>query len=486
MKFRVALWFVLLASLVSAQGRFADFLVHIDSLNYIYKSAAVDSFMAIARAEGIPFVENDTATFIYLGAANKVQLSGDENSWASNPEQFSRISATNLFYQRRKYEMNARLDYKLIINGSNWILDPENPNTCEGGYGANSEFAMPDYEHPWEIEDRPGTNTGTIEQFNIFSQAVDRNYRVYVYKPHGYNDNPQTRYPSVYYQDGSDYINLGAAKQVLDNLIDSENIPPVLAFFVVPNNRTNEYTEATRFNYSGFFALELVNYVDSAYRTIPDRKSRVVLGDSFGGNISALISWLYPDVFGLLGLHSAAFWPNDYEVSNILLNYDKKDIKCYSVWGSYESLSSNLRTVTDTMISKGYEINWAELPEGHSWGLWKATTDDILEYLLDGVTTSVDESTDNDLQLNEFKVFTNYPNPFNPSTYINFFIPHSGNVKINVYNVIGEKISTLTNKYFENGYHKVKFSADNLISGVYIYTVETGNLLLSEKMVLIK
>ena len=58
----------------------------------------------------------------------------------------TRIGGTDFFYYSKHFELNARLDYKFVADGS-WILDPENPHKVYGGYGPNSELAMPPFPH---------------------------------------------------------------------------------------------------------------------------------------------------------------------------------------------------------------------------------------------------------------------------------------------------------------------------------------------------
>ena len=71
-----------------------------------------------------------------------------------------------------------------------------------------------------------------------------------------------------------------------------------------------------------------------------------------------------------------------------------------------------------------------------------------------------------------FNLSQNYPNPFNPSTKIKYSLPKTENVKIEVYNLIGQKIETLLNKSMPAGYHEVEFNGQNLSSGVYLYRIE--------------
>lgn len=81
---------------------------------------------------------------------------------------------------------------------------------------------------------------------------------------------------------------------------------------------------------------------------------------------------------------------------------------------------------------------------------------------------------------------TNYPNPFNPTTTINYQLPENGFVTIKVYDMIGKEIVTLVNENKSAGYHRVNFDASKLTSGVYIYTITANNFIQSKKMLLMK
>ena len=72
----------------------------------------------------------------------------------------------------------------------------------------------------------------------------------------------------------------------------------------------------------------------------------------------------------------------------------------------------------------------------------------------------------------EFALFQNYPNPFNPITNIKFDLPEISKVRIDIYNILGEKVAELLNKTIGVGLHKVKFYGSNLPSGIYIYRIE--------------
>lgn len=85
-----------------------------------------------------------------------------------------------------------------------------------------------------------------------------------------------------------------------------------------------------------------------------------------------------------------------------------------------------------------------------------------------------------------YKLFQNYPNPFNPKTKINFTLPEEGLVKIEIYNILGEKTETLINQKVESGYHIVEFDGSKYSSGVYFYSIQVNNFRQTKKMLLMK
>ena len=85
-----------------------------------------------------------------------------------------------------------------------------------------------------------------------------------------------------------------------------------------------------------------------------------------------------------------------------------------------------------------------------------------------------------------FALHQNYPNPFNPETVIQFEIPEESKVKLNVFNVLGELVATVVNEQLGVGVYNITFNASSLPSGLYIYKLETNNIQLSKKMLLLK
>ncbi len=85
-----------------------------------------------------------------------------------------------------------------------------------------------------------------------------------------------------------------------------------------------------------------------------------------------------------------------------------------------------------------------------------------------------------------FALGQNYPNPFNPSTTINYAVPERADVVLRVYDVMGVEVARLVNDTKEPGQYEVRFDASGLPSGLYLYELRAGSVVLSKKMLLLK
>ena len=91
-----------------------------------------------------------------------------------------------------------------------------------------------------------------------------------------------------------------------------------------------------------------------------------------------------------------------------------------------------------------------------------------------------------DITPTEFSLEQNYPNPFNPSTKIRFSIPETSYTSLKVFNVLGNEVATLISNDLSAGIYDIDFSATNLSSGAYFYTLTLGNFRETKKLILMK
>lgn len=110
-------------------------------------------------------------------------------------------------------------------------------------------------------------------------------------------------------------------------------------------------------------------------------------------------------------------------------------------------------------------------------GLWQRSLSELV--------TSVDEKNYANTP-STFALLQNYPNPFNPSTTIQYDVPKTSFVKISVYDILGTEVKILVSEEKNSGRYEITFDANNLSSGIYYYTISTGEFNQSKKMILMK
>ncbi|MEL7364030.1 MAG: hypothetical protein AAFN13_18285, partial [Bacteroidota bacterium] len=225
----------------AAAQDFASFEAFVDSLDAIgamadaaERDAATEALWADLRAaEAIPFAMGGDVAFLWRGTASRIVVNGDFNAWGNAgwiANSLVRVGQSDMWRLVTSFPDDARLDYKFVLNGSNWILDPANPHQQWGGFGPNSELRMPAWMLPDEtIPDASvpaGTLTGDVRvESAALGYAV--NYRVYT--PAAYAD--LTGLPTVYVTDGHEYRDnrLGAMPTALDHVIADGTVAPLIA-----------------------------------------------------------------------------------------------------------------------------------------------------------------------------------------------------------------------------------------------------------------
>lgn len=368
-------------------GTFNNFITSVYQAAAGDKQALVDSFLFWANSEtGIPYIEDSTAYFLYFNGANvTVQIAGDFSNWSPEGQNFSFLTGTNLYYKGISFENDARLDYKLVVNG-NWILDPLNPHTCSGGYGPNSELSMLGYIQPPEIQTYPIPH-GTMSSTTFSDTTQGRTRTIRIYTPPGYAESDMT-YRTAYFLDGSEYVTLASAANILDFLIAESMIPPIIGVFTDPTDRMAEYSYD--YDFMNMFIGELVPWVDETYRTMAEPEARAITGVSLGGLTSLLFTIQHPEVFANCGAYSPAIWFGD-----LIGQYSDQPVlpvKIYMDAGTYEpSIYHSASQLQDILEDQGWEHDYRVWHEGHSWGAWRAHLDNSLIYFWPLSSTGIDD-----------------------------------------------------------------------------------------------
>jgi len=354
-------------------------------------------FEKMKQENKFPIIRGNDVLFVYKGEGKKVQISGDFTSWVYRLN-LKRVFDTDLFYLSKKFPLDARLDYKIIVDERS-ILDPLNQNIVSGGFGDNSFFNLSNYkENSYHIYKNESPK-GNLIKHNFYSNFLKEDRLFWVYLPPNYN--PEKKYKTIYFQDGNEYIRLVNSTIILDNLISNKLIDEVVAVFVEPNIRHLDYLFND--NYVDYFIKEIINFTENSYSVSKKMEDRFIVGDSLGGLISAYIVYRYPGYFNGVLSHSGAFILADkqrvlyrgkfYKGNPFMDKLDKIELpkKWYLICGSYEKNIALIFDFTKGNI-KFYNylknknlVNKIELKlynEGHSWGLWKNTLPEGLIWLL--------------------------------------------------------------------------------------------------------
>jgi len=114
----------------------------------------------------------------------------------------------------------------------------------------------------------------------------------------------------------------------------------------------------------------------------------------------------------------------------------------------------------------------------------RALTDVEIDSLYNNYATSIDIPI-NTISKN-FELHQNYPNPFNPNTTIGYNLPQTSDIRIEVFNIEGQRMATLVDERKPTGYHTIDFKGNRLASGVYLYRIQAGDYIETKKMILIR
>lgn len=172
-----------------------------------------------------------------------------------------------------------------------------------------------------------------------------------------------------------------------------------------------------------------------------------------------------------------------HQATDINLTF-RKNIEI-SEWLSVDNNSGSIAPNGSTVINVG--INSAGLESGNYSGMIKISSNDNdtpqidIPVSLELGTVSIEENLAADISL-----VGNYPNPFNPETTINFSLTSSAIVEMSVYNSKGEMVTKVDPKQFNAGRNSFKFDGSSFNSGVYFYTIKSGNKAITKKMLLVK
>ncbi len=160
-----------------------------------------------------------------------------------------------------------------------------------------------------------------------------------------------------------------------------------------------------------------------------------------------------------------------FEVERKIINNEQLTMNSWQKIGFVEGSGT-------TNLSKSYNFVDASVSGKVSYRLKQIDRDGKFEYSNSVEATVADIKT--------FGLDQNYPNPFNPATVISYQLPVSGQVSLKVYDMLGKEVASLVNETKEAGSYSAKFDGSQLSSGIYFYTLQSGNFTATKKLTLMK
>ena len=377
-------------------------------------SAQID--MPGLRRLNSPQIEPDgTVTFrLYAPQAKDVRIRGDfqkkdvQRGDRTFPEPFDQPMTKNeegVWEFRSGAVPPEMYSYIFIVDGVN-VPDPSNSFSIHENNIVSSRFIVSkekgDAGWLYNVHDVPHGSVSKV-WYNSPAQGIDR--RATVYTPPGYDPaDASKRYPVMYLchgggQNEEKWQAEGRTCQILDNLIASGKAKPMIV--VMPNGNAGQSAAPNEGPVDGkrpqqprmrqtkdanpLIFPDLIAYVDSAYRTIPEKNGRAMCGLSMGGYQTFYYTMEHPETFGWIGLFSPGALPDwgdptpaveQYRKNAEIMNGLKKvfDAKPSLYWvgiGIYDGHRDDIRGLKQLLEEEKYPFFYMESDGAHEWKAWR-------------------------------------------------------------------------------------------------------------------
>ena len=258
--------------------------------------------------------------------------------------------------------------------------------------------------HQSDVSVTPDNTTNSVKIVELFSDDLDKNRKVRILLPQGYESGLETRYPVIYMHDGQNLFDLETAfadEWYVDETLEELDDRRGFKFIVVGidnggTERFNEYSpwpnnqfgQAKGEAYARFVINTVKPYVDDKYMTLKDAKNTFMFGSSMGGLITHYFLLEYPDIIGKFGIFSPSYWYSQtvFDQSFKKSNFDTS--KIYHYIGGKEgaimtSLSQQMDSLFITKVTNGNNYQYNLNPVGeHSEKFWAQEFEKALLWML--------------------------------------------------------------------------------------------------------
>ena len=414
---------------------------------------ALDLFWQEVADHGTPLVEAVAGapealllvTFLWRdagGVENVVLLSPvddevfEDGCWNFARCRFTRLDGSDVFYRTYRLRHDARFTYLLSPNDSlvpcsdvkdwdarkaTWQIDPLNPNrfvmhTSESADDAGIRSSVVELPaappQPW-IAPRPGVPTGQVHRHRVRSEILDNERNAWIYTPPGYTCEGEPYGVLVVFGDWASYISAIPTPTILDNLLATGSIPPLVAIMI--DGTLDRFRELTCYPpFNAFLVRELLPWARQNFHITTAPSQTTVVGCSLGGAAAAFAGLSHPESFGNVLCQDGAFWVRpgydpaaawtrslneqsdpEHEPEWLAQQFalrEKVPLRLYVETGRWTGpakpyFPGNLtasRHLRDVLQAKGYDFTYAEYTGGHEFICWRGSLADGLVALIGG------------------------------------------------------------------------------------------------------
>ncbi len=348
---------------------------------------------------------------VYTPDDESIYLAGNFNNW--NPKDEKYVLAKEYDHYSITVELSGNIEFKFTRGSWETVEKGQNGQEIANRtlYVDKDMTVQLEIMHWRDFVERRQVNlrntyTGNIKLVKDFYSPQLENYRdVVIYLPPDY-ENSGERYGVMYMHDGQNVFDATTsfagvewgADETAQELTNSGIIRPIIIVGIYNKgvDRLNEYSPWVDESYGGgdgdlyaqFVVETLKPYIDSNFRTLPDRENTVITGSSLGGFISLYMGVKYNDIFSKIGVMSAAFWFANGEIMNYVKNANfEKQTKIYMDIGTAEGNDATVylegsRTMREILLSKAnVELSYIEEKGGtHSESAWARRLPQLLTY----------------------------------------------------------------------------------------------------------
>lgn len=383
----------------------------------------IDKFWSEIVQHGTPLVEkmDDQTyliTFLARGKYQNIKLfGGPSHKHPGLTQLIIDKQPTDIWYLSLPVPEAAEFSYQLAPDVPNFegsararriaILstaqtDPLNkypwPATAKDAYNQYSTLRLSPRKTLSYLEESPAQK-GQIDHILFDSQTLGNKRDIWIYHP-AITSPPSTQnIPLLFLFDAENFMRKGNVTRLLDNLIATNEIPPLHAVFISPidtDKRSAELPDNVKF--ADFIAQELRPFILTKLGLSDVAAQQTILaGASFGGLGATTIAFRYPHIFGNVLSMSGSYWwhragPDQSKTSilDIIAAHPKQDIRFFITAGLFETswdgrsdgiLPLN-RQLRDILQSKTYDITYQEYVSGHDIFVWRHILADGLRALL--------------------------------------------------------------------------------------------------------